>query len=65
MKDDIYVDEKTDYIYDVALGVQRLQNEDAARRDSERKSITSRPDKKKEVIIKKPNTKAVGVATKK
>lgn len=69
MRNDIWVKENVDYVYDLTLAAQRLQNQDRSRATEELKRIQqsaqAEPKDKKNAIIKKPNTKNIGVAPKK
>lgn len=69
MRNDKWVDENVDYILDLTQAVQRLENQDKARgsRMSEEiyRSTSKKEEPKKNVVIKKPTTKNIGVAPKK
>ena len=66
MKNDMYIEGQTDYIYDLASAAIKLDAQDKVRMRGYGDEISNRSAAtKKDVIIKKPNTKGVGVATKK
>ena len=69
MRNDKWVDENVDYILDLTQAVQRLENQDKARgsRMGEEiyRSTSKKEEPKKNVVIKKPTTKNIGVAPKK
>lgn len=66
MRRDKYVEENVDYVQKLADAVVGLQNEDYQRLKDEAKKIdeAAQPQNRKQAVIKKPNTKAVGVADK-